>query len=95
MATTLPFKVYEDEDRDRYNTYSSAYDLEQDLNAYSTNGAAPFSDNALKTLRDYLNQYADYTEGVWEGTDVPLSIDTIDGDDFTSLLVKADNGELD
>lgn len=89
----LPFNTTTD--TDITTVYQTARDLQTALNEFNGAGTEQLSESAIENLYDYLNRYADYTEGVWEGTDVPLSIDTIDGDDFTSLLVKADNGELD
>ena len=90
---TLPFTTTTD--TDITTVYTTARDLRNALDMFNGAGTEQLSESAMENLYDYLNRYADYTEGVWEGTDVPLSIDTIDGDDFTSLLVKADNGELD
>lgn len=90
---TLPFTTTTD--TDITTVYTTARDLRNALDMFNGAGTEQLSESAMENLYDYLNRYADYTEGVWEGTDAPLSIDTIDGDDFTSLLVKADNGELD
>lgn len=91
-ATNLPFRTNADDfHRDPYTT---ARGLRDDLDAFNGAGTEQLSDAAMEQLFDYLNQYADYAHGVWEGTDATLSIDTIDGDDFTDMLEQADAGNL-
>lgn len=89
----LPFNTTTD--TDTTIVYQTARDLRNALNEFNGAGPEQLSDTAIDSLFDYLNQYADYTDGVWEGTDAPLNIDTIDGDSFTDLLIRADNGDLD
>lgn len=91
---TLPFTTT-DNPNGTTTVYQTSRDLRDALDMFNGAGAEQLSETAMESLYDYLNQHADYTGGVWEGTDVPLSIDTIDGDSFTDLLIKADNGELD
>lgn len=90
---TLPFNTTTD--TDITTVYQTARDLQTALNEFNGAGTEQLSDTAMESLFDYLNQYADYTDGVWEGTDVPLNIDTIDSDSFADLLIRADNGDLD
>ncbi|KOA49504.1 hypothetical protein BAAM0483_04995 [Bifidobacterium animalis subsp. animalis MCC 0483] len=90
MTTALPFATTNNTD----TRYTSARDLQNALDSFNEAGAERFSDEAMEALFDHLTQYADYVDGVWEGTDVPLSIDNIAGDDFTDMLIKADEGTL-
>lgn len=90
MTTSIPFTTTNNTDIH----YTSARDLQNALDSFNEACAERFSDEAMEALFDHLTQYADYVDGVWEGTDVPLSIDNIDGDDFTDMLIKADEGTL-
>lgn len=75
-------------------TYSSRHDLDDALGMANCIQPAPIDDESLEAASDFLSQYADYVNGVWEGTDVPLNIDTIDEDDFQDILINADNGTI-
>ena len=40
---------------------------------------------------DVFIAYADWTNGTWEGTDVPLLLDNVDNDDFWAVVADEDS----
>ena len=40
---------------------------------------------------DVFIAYADWTNGTWEGTDVPLLLDNVDEDDFWAVVADEDS----
>ena len=92
IKATIPFKVYNEEDL--MASYSSRRDLNEALEMYNCTCATPLDNEALEAVADYLSTYADYINGVWEGTEAPLNIDTIDEDDFIAIFIAADHHTL-
>lgn len=94
-ATRIPFTtINTNEEEDTMTVYTTRRDLEDVLDMYNATAGVALSEESLEALADYLSARADYVNGVWEGTDTPLNIDTIDEDTFTELVIAADNGEL-
>ena len=94
-ATQIPFTtINTNEEEDTMTVYTTRRDLEDALDMYNTTNYMALSEDSLESLADYLSARADYVNGVWEGTDAPLNIDSIDEDAFTQLVIAADNGTL-
>ena len=94
-ATRIPFTtINTNEEEDTMTVYTTRRDLEDVLDMYNVTAGVALSEDSLESLADYLSARADYVNGVWEGTDAPLNIDTIDEDTFAELVIAADNGEL-
>lgn len=92
IKSQLPFNVSCEEGS--MTSYSSRHELDDALEMYNCNQPGLLDNESLEAVADYLSAYADYVNGVWEGTDIPLNIDTIDGDDFVGILIKADSNNL-
>ena len=94
-AIQIPFVTVDtNEEEDAMTVYITRRDLEDALDMYNTANYMALSEDSLESLADCLSARADYVNGVWEGTDAPLNIDTIDEDTFSQLVIAADNGTL-
>ena len=92
-AAPIPFNtVFNEEEGPMYH-YSHRNDLEDALDLYNAVNGTALSEEALESLADYLSAHADYINGVWD-TGAPLTIDTIEEDTLSDLIIAADNGEL-
>ena len=45
----------------------------------------------VDTVVDVFIAFADWTNGTWEGTDVPLLLDNVDNDDFWAVVADVDS----
>lgn len=93
-GNTADFRVSNDNTANPYDSaYTSRYDLEQDIrqsldpDAWDSGEAY---EDLIERVTDHFSAWIDYTHGVWEGTDVPADIDTIETDDYWGIVEQLD-----